>query len=190
MDANGEPLLYPYLESAIYEFRHCITGFNTNAKLLALRAWDIRKLNSLTISIIPDDSEGEEQLMMVQSYLELKQEKPAIIVFRILGKIDTERLKAYIILAAEHNIRIAYRQLHALGGSYNYEHGVTIPEMGICLEALNKLSIDRFGNVSPCVRFDPEGNHILGNLENETLASIWTGDRRKRFLECRLSRQC
>ena len=79
------------------------------------------------------------------------------------------------MLAKDHNCTIAYRQLHDPQGSFCYEKPCTVPEMGVCLEALHKLSIDRFGNVSPCVRFDPKGEHILNNISKESLYDIWNG---------------
>ena len=183
---NGEPLLYPYLGEAVNALKHCIVGLNTNGKLLCDKAADLMDLNSLTISIIQDDAEGEEQVLKVQSYLELEIYKPPIIVFRFLGKIDDERMRAFTTLTKEHMIHIAYRQLHAPGGSFDYEKQVTMPEMGICLEALNKLSIDRFGNVSPCVRFDPDGKHIIGNINDETLEQIWNGIKHDVFIKYHL----
>jgi len=177
---NGEPLLYPRLGEAIKCFDHCITGLNTNAKLLTDKAAELAGLNSLTISIIPDDPEGEDQFLKVQSYLELEITKPPIIVFRILG--GSEWLAEYFLLAKDHNITIAKRQLHAPGGSFQYEKPTTIPEMGICLEALHKLSIDRCGFVSPCVRFDPRGEHVIGDMQKQSLAAIWIGEARSQFI--------
>ena len=180
---NGDPLCYPHLKSAIRAFNHCVTGFNTNAKLLTDKADDIKNLDALTISIIPEDPEGEDQLLKVQSYLELDIEKPKMIIFRFLG--DTEKIKhykAFIRLAEEHGCFLAFRQLHAPAGSFEYESGVTMPEMGICLEMLHKLSIDRYGNVSPCVRFDPYNQHVLGNLDTLSLQQIWNGTDRKKMI--------
>lgn len=72
--------------------------------------------------------------------------------------------------------------LHDPAGSFNYEKDVTIPETGVCLEMLHKLAVDRFGNAYPCVRFDPERENLLGNLNTQSLASIWNSGLRAQWV--------
>jgi radical SAM protein with 4Fe4S-binding SPASM domain len=72
-------------------------------------------------------------------------------------------------------------------GSFDYERKTTIPEEGICYEVLSKLAIDRFGNVSPCVRFDPKDENILGNVNEQTLEEIWYGEKRRKLLTKHIS---
>lgn len=50
-------------------------------------------------------------------------------------------------------------------------------------EVLIKLAIDRFGNVSCCVRFDPEGELRLGNLYDMTLEQCWNSEKRIKMRE-------
>ena len=185
---NGEPLMYPELGEAISCFNHCITGLNTNAKLINDKAHEIGSLNSITISIIPNDPEGNDQLMAVQAWLESKCRKPKLIVLRFLGSvIEIEQYSSWLMLAKEYGLILAYRQLHAPEGSFDYDNDPVIPEMGICQEALFKLSIDRHGNVSPCVRYDPCGDHRIGNLYMSNIAQIWIGKKRREFLEHHLA---
>lgn len=190
---NGEPLLYPHLSYAIGLFNKQITGLDTNGKLLLEQAEDISDLNTLTISIIPNDPEnikkgdrnieGGEQIGIVIKYLRKypSTERP-LVILRILGENLYE--KQWRAVALEHKCLVVKRILHSPDGSHGYEKSVTIPEMGICLELLHKLSIDRYGNVSPCVRFDPKGDGILGNINDLPLCDIWNGPvRRQRVAE-------
>ena len=190
---NGEPLLYPFLGSAIRAFSHCYTGLDTNGKLLMEHRQRLSLLDTLTISVIQEDPEGEEQLQIIGEYLRADRNgKTPIIVFRLLGHIDKAReevLKEFQYdNMLKQRIAIARRVLHAPDGSRDYEKPVTIPETGVCQEMLHKLSIDRFGNVSPCVRFDPYGKNIFGNLgaQQMTLPEIWDGATRHQWIQAHL----
>jgi len=68
-------------------------------------------------------------------------------------------------------------------GSYNYTVEPTKPEIGICLDFLNHLSINRKGDASICVRFDPKGIGVLGNIQNQTIEDIWNGEKRMKWME-------
>ena len=186
---NGEPLLYPKLPAALAAFKHCYTGLDTNGKLLLKRSKTLALLDTLTISIIQDDKEGQEQLETIAKYLKTVKKRP-LIVFRILGNIDGEdddRGLKYRVLAEEHGCVIVYRVLHSPDGSHDYEKPVTIPEIGVCLEMLHKLAIDRHGDVFPCVRYDPEGLNLLGNISNNLLTEIWHGAKRREWVNSHLA---
>jgi len=179
---NGEPLLYPDLGKAIRYFEGNYMGLDTNAKLLMKKHDEIKSLTSVTISIIPDDPEGDEQLGIAEEYLTLKK-RPSV-VFRMLGEIDLAR-KYLIKKYCEKFDRVdkCERILHRPEGSFGYEKTVTKPEIGICLEMLHKLAIDRYGNVYPCVRFDPKKKNILGNVNALPLADIWNSLMRKLWVQ-------
>ena len=182
---NGDPLMYPKLGIviAMFKIRRCYTSFDTNAKLLFDRKHDIvehQNLDSIAISVIQDDPEGEEQLEIVGEFLEFKGDRKPLVVFRLLGKVDDTPWRA---LADKHGCVIARRILHNPDGSRDYERPVTIPETGICQELLHKLSIDRYGNVSPCVRFDPHKLGVIGNVSDWTLSNIWNGVTRRYWLD-------
>ena len=68
-------------------------------------------------------------------------------------------------------------------GSFNYIEKTTKPEIGICLEILNHLAIRFDGKVSICVRFDPKGNGIIGDINKKSLLDIWNGEKRKKWLK-------
>lgn len=195
---NGEPLLYPKLGEAIVLFSQCYTGLDTNGKLLIEKKYDLSFLDTLTISVIQDDPEGEEQVNIVEKYLLILSGSTSLrplVTFRLLGDV-TIRGPVYYSLAKEYDCKVARRVLHSPNGSRDYEKPVTIPETGVCQEMLHKLSIDRFGNVSPCVRFDPHGKNILRQLgerpvsrENPfstTLNDIWESVERQSWIQAHL----
>jgi len=179
---NGEPLLYPHLEDALRLLSNQYKGLNTNGKLLMEKQEAVRAyLSTITISVIPDDPEGNEQLDIVEEFLELAP-RP-LVVFRLLGDIDVLRLLGIEHFMEKYDKRVAcFRILHRPEGSFCYEKPVTIPEIGVCLEMLHKLAIDRFGNVYPCVRFDPERKNLLGNISTHSLESIWSGPIRRQWV--------
>ena len=57
-----------------------------------------------------------------------------------------------------------------------------MPEIGICLEILNHMTINRFGKVSIYVRFDPKGLGIIGDAVADPLLYIWNVQERKEWL--------
>ena len=171
---NGEPTLYPELWSALKLFGHCIRQFNTNGILLAEKAIDIiDNLDVLTISVIEDDIAQKE---IVSKFIDIKGGRNPRLVYRLLGDVDPtywEGLPGMIVT----------RTLHEPMGSFGYKKPVPIPEIGICLDLLSHLSIDRLGNVSPCVRFDPNSENIIGNVRLESLDTIWNGTMRTSLLQ-------
>ena len=178
---NGEPLLYPDLGWALSLFKGNIRSFNTNGKLLIEKSDEIiGNLETLVISVIQDDPEGDEQYATICDFLRRKGIRKPSLVFRLLGNVDRPerwgRLPGII----------ARRILHDPDGSRNYEKRVTIPETGICLDLLTHLAINRYGEVSVCVRFDPEKHGVIGNLNSKTLSEIWNGSVRKHYIDSHL----
>jgi radical SAM protein with 4Fe4S-binding SPASM domain len=182
---NGEPLLYPRLSEALDLFPNNIKCLNTNAKLLSrteIRECIKKKLNTLTISVIENDSEEDKQLSTVFQFLNNKDfQSPPLIIFRLLGNVKNR--DKWEVLAKIHNCIIATRILHNPLGSFGYEKKVTIPEYGICLDLLTHLVIDRYGDVFPCVRMDYKKYNLLGNIKNNTLEELWNCDKRKNFIK-------
>lgn len=174
---NGDPLCYPHLGWALHRFDHCIKQFNTNGKLLLEKSKEIiGHLDVLTVSVIQDDPEGEEQYDIVRKFLELKGSNAPRLVYRLLGDIPDKQLWESLPGT------VATRILHSPDGSRDYQRKITIPEIGICLDLLTHLAIDRYGNISLCVRFDPKGDLRLGNIKDMTLEEAWNGYKRKDYL--------
>jgi hypothetical protein len=174
---NGEPLLYPELGNALRLFNNQIKCMNTNAKLIVDRAGEIiDNLDTITISVIENDLEADEQYELVKKFLRIKGKKKPNMIYRCLGEVKTERWR-------ELEGIIATRILHNPLGSFKYMKNPTVPEIGICLEILNHLAINRFGKVSICVRFDPKGLGIIGDANSMPLIDIWHGAQRKEWIK-------
>jgi radical SAM protein with 4Fe4S-binding SPASM domain len=79
---------------------------------------------------------------------------------------------------------VTRRILHSPLGSYNYQKAdPTIPEIGICLDFLGHLAINKDGRASICVRFDPKGLGVIGDCAEQTLEEIWNSPRRREWLQ-------
>ena len=180
---NGEPLLYPLFGDAVALFSKQIKCVDTNGKLLVEKADEIiDNLDTITISTFEGDTEADEQWSILQEFMKIKGDRKPLVILRELGNLQHplwQGLKAH-------------RQFHSPKGSFDYQHQTTVPEIGVCLEALHHLSIDRFGFVSMCVRFDPQREGIIGDANHQTLEDIWNGIPRKVALEQHLkgNRKC
>ncbi len=173
---NGEPLLYPRFGDAISLFSNQIKCMNTNAKLLVEKADEIiDNLDTLTISIIESDPEADDQYKIVKEFLRVKGDRKPNVIYRCLGDVDLSSWQKLDGI-------IASRVLHSPLGSFEYSKKPTIPEIGICLEILTHMAINRFGKVSMCVRFDPNGIGIIGDATAESLKNIWNGVKRNEWL--------
>jgi radical SAM protein with 4Fe4S-binding SPASM domain len=128
----------------------------------------------MSISIFENDVEQEEQYKIIKEFLQLKGDRKPYTTLRLIGNINEERYKIFKCL-------IVKRTLHLPKGSVEYRREPTIPEIGICWDFLTRLAINKKGDVSVCVRYDPEGELILGNLRDNTLDSLWNSDKRLRM---------
>ncbi len=177
---NGESLLYPRFGEAVRLFQGQIKCLDTNAKLIVEKADEIiDNLDAITISVIENDPDSDEQYELVKKFLEIKGDKKPNVIYRCLGDVDIRRWEKLGGI-------IAIRVLHNPLGSFKYKKKPTIPEIGICLEILNHMAIDRSGKVSICVRFDPKGLGVIGDINLMPLVDIWNGDRRKQWIKYHL----
>ena len=180
---NGEPLLYDNLGMALQLFKNNIRCLDTNGKRLIKKADEIiDNLEVITISVIQDDKPEETsyQKFNIKEFIKLKGDRKPRIVYRCLGDVDTRWYE-------RHQGMVVTRVLHKEMGSFGYEKKVTMPETGICQEVLTKLAIDRFGKVSPCVRFDPWGENIIGDIKidhvGNDLEAIWNSPKRVKMVQ-------
>ncbi|MBI4283926.1 MAG: SPASM domain-containing protein [Chloroflexi bacterium] len=172
---NGESILHPRFGEIIRWYRRQIRTMDTNGKLIVARADEIiGELDTLTVSVIPDDPDVDEQYEIVRQFLKIKGESKPRLIYRILGGADSERWEKLPGM-------MVTRVLHSPLGSFDYERKPTIPEIGICLEMLNHLSIDRLGRVSMCVRFDPNRVGVIGDANTTPLVDIWNGEKRQEW---------
>lgn len=175
---NGEGLLYPRFGEAAQLFSKQITNIVTNGKLLVEKADEvIGNLDTLAISVIEKDPEADEQYEIIEKFLELKGDRKPFTILRFNGDVDRERYEKFSLVSAS-------RILHAPMGSFNYKkREPTVPEIGICLDFLYHMAIDRKGQVSICVRFDPKRLGVIGDAAKESLSEIWNGPKRMEWLE-------
>jgi len=177
---NGEPLLYPRFGEAVSLFKNQIKCVDTNAKLIMKKADEIiDNLDTITISVIENDPDGDEQYDLVTKFIEIKGKRKPLMIYRCLGDVDTKRWEKLDGI-------IATRILHNPLGSYDYKKKTTVPEIGLCLEILNHMAINRLGEVSICVRFDPKRLGVIGDINSTALADIWNGMTRKEWIKCHL----
>ena len=175
---NGEPLLYPDFGAAVKLFKNQITSIDTNGKLLLEKADEIiDHLDTLAISVIENDDEADEQYEIINKFIRLKKDKKPYTLLRINGDVNLDKYEKFGLL-------IATRILHSPMGSFNYQkRRPTVPEIGICLDFLSHMSIDRKGMVSICVRFDPKRLGLIGDANKQSLVDIWNSDKRMNWLE-------
>ncbi len=174
---NGEGLLYPQFGEAAKLFEKQITNIVSNGKLLVEKADEIiDNLDTLAISVFEDDPEADEQYEILQEFLSMKGNRAPFTNVRLNGEVDAGRYENLVDLKIK-------RVLHAPMGSFNYKKDPTIPEIGICLDFLHHMAINREGKVSICVRFDPKGLGVIGNANDISLEQIWNSSLRKEWLE-------
>lgn len=175
---NGEALLYPRFGDAVRLFSRQVTNVVTNGKLLIEKAEEIiGNLDTLAVSVFENDSESDEQYEIVREFLTIKGDRKPFTILRLNGRVDHDRYRPLGLL-------MATRIIHSPMGSFNYRSRTpTIPEIGICLDFLHHLAINRKGKVSICVRFDPKGAGVIGDANEQPLEEIWCSSRRMEWLE-------
>jgi len=176
---NGEALLYPRFGDAARQFDKQITNVVTNGKLLMEKCDEIiGVLDTIAISIIEKDPEADDQYEIIEKFIKIKGERKPYTILRLNGEVDKDRYRKLGLTMATRNIHSAY-------GSFNYSRqNPTIPEIGICLDFLNHPAIDCKGKMSICVRFDPKGVGVIGDVNELSIHEIWNNPRRLEWLDC------
>jgi MoaA/NifB/PqqE/SkfB family radical SAM enzyme len=179
---DGEALLYPRFGEAVSLFTKNIRNIVTNGKLLLEKKSEIiGNLETLSISIFENDEEADEQFSIIKEFLSLKGSRKPFVTLRLIGDVEPDR---YLSL----NQLIIRRVLHSPMGSFAYKkRNPTIPEIGICWDFLQHPCIDRHGNLSICVRFDPKALGRLGNLKESSFEELWNGQKRNNWLNCHVT---
>ncbi len=175
---DGEALLYPRFGEAVRLFPKQIKNIVTNGKLIVEKAGEIiGNLDTMSISVFENDEEADEQFELIKEFLRIKGDRKPYTSLRLIGDVDSVRYEPLKCL-------VIRRALHAQMGSYNYRRKEpTIPEIGICWDFLHHLCVSREGKVSICVRFDPKGLGIIGDLSEQALDEIWNSARRMEWMD-------
>lgn len=181
---DGEALLYPRFGEAVRLFPRHIRNIVTNGKLLVEKADEIiDNLETLSVSIFENDEEAGEQREIIRKFLALKQNRKPFVTLRLIGDVDAKPYEGF-------GQMFVRRVLHAPMGSFDYVRRTpAIPEIGICWDFLQHPCISRKGDVSICVRFDPKGHGILGNMAESTLAELWNGPKRQAWKQLHIEGQ-
>jgi MoaA/NifB/PqqE/SkfB family radical SAM enzyme len=173
---DGDALLYPQFGEAVSLFPNNLRNIVTNGKLLIEKADEIiDNLETLSVSIFENDEETEQQREIIGKFLAIKGDRKPCVTLRLIGNVDAGPYKRF-------GQRFVRRVLHSPMGSFNYEkQEPCIPEIGVCWDFLMHPCISRKGDMSICVRFDPEGLGVLGNVGEQSIADIWNGEKRARW---------
>ena len=174
---NGESLLHPEFGKIIRFYKRQIRTMDTNGKLIVKKFDEIvDELDTMTISVVPDDPEVDEQYDIVKQFLDMRGDRKPRLIYRCLGNADPKRWEKLPGIVVK-------RAMHNPFGPFGYQKEPTIPEIGMCYDMFSHLSIDRFGKVSMCVRFDPHGVGIVGDCTKESLSDIWNGEKLRKWRE-------
>lgn len=175
---DGEALLYPRFGEAVRLFKKQIKNIVTNGKLIVEKADEIiDNLDTVSISVFENDEEVKEQFELIKQFLDIKGDRKPFTSLRLIGDVDPRKHENLGCL-------IIKRVIHAKMGSFNYcKKNPTIPEIGICWDFLHHLCVNRQGDVSICVRFDPKKLGVIGNLNKQSLEEIWNCRKRMEWLD-------
>lgn len=175
---NGEGLLYSQFGKAAGLFNRQITNLLTNSKLILEKFGEIiSHIDTLTISIVQDDPEWEEQYEILKYIATLKGNiKLPNIILRINGKVDFKKYEIF-------GFPIAKREIHNIDGKFDYIIKPIISEIGICLDMISHLVITKDGKIYPCPNISYNESGLLGNIKDNTLVEIWNGKRRKEWIK-------
>ncbi|MGC8805676.1 MAG: hypothetical protein ACP5QD_07080, partial [Candidatus Ratteibacteria bacterium] len=103
---DGEALLYPRFGEAVGLFKGRIRNIVTNGKLLVEKVDEIiDNLETISISIVENDPEADQQLETIKKFLEIKKDRRPAVSLRFVGDIDETRYTSLGLL-------IVRRQLH------------------------------------------------------------------------------
>ncbi len=173
---DGEPTAYPRLREALGLFSGFCVSVVSHGLNLARRAEEIiDRCTTLTVSVFRGDSDSGAQLQSLRTFLALKGSRAPQVQLKIVGDMSQDELAPYEALGC----RIIRRLIHVPISNSKYAHrSPTIPESGICLDALHRPTIDWRGRMYLCNRLDPNEYLYLGDTRTQTLEAIWQGETR------------
>ena len=178
---DGEPTAYGRLREALDLFCGFTTSLVTHGLNLGRQAQEIiGRCTTVTVSVFRGDSDAAAQLRSLKEFLAFKGDQPPLVQVKIVGDMEQDGIEEYEALG----VRVIRRLIHVPISNSKYAHRMpTIPEVGVCLDALHRPSIAQDGKVYLCNRLDPAGHTQIGNLYENTLDEIWNGPVRQRMLD-------
>lgn len=174
---DGEPTAYPRLGEALKLFAEFTTSLVTHGLNLVRKADQIvGNCTTVTVSVFRGDPDGEAQYETLKIFLALKGDRPPRVQVKIVGDADASRYDQL-------GVPVLHRLIHTPTGNARYAHRrPTIPEVGVCLDALHRPSIDWRGRVFLCNRLDTTDEGFVGCLNEQSLEEIWHGAKRRDWL--------
>lgn len=178
---DGEPTAYPQLREALDLFEGFTTSIVSHGLNLLRRADEIiEHCTTLTVSVFRGDQDGSAQLSALSGFLARKGSRAPQVQIKIVGDLSAEELAPYEALG----VRIIRRLIHVPISNAKYAHrNPTIPESGICLDALHRPTIDWEGSMFLCNRLDAARHGYLGSMVTDSLDDLWNGAIRMRMIE-------
>ena len=172
---DGDALLYDDLDEIGYLTHGLISNIVTNGILLYEKRKEIiNNFTSVTVSVIEED---DEQYETVKKFVEYKGDSKPEVLIKFLGNYHDPRYEQL-------GLQTLKRSVHAPKGDFGYKQSEPpIPEIGVCLDFLNKPSVSWNGKMYICNRYDPEGKGIIGDLNESTIEDIWNGEKRTQWLQ-------
>ncbi len=174
---DGEPTVYPRLREALRLFDGFTTSLVTHGLNLARCAEGIiGNCTTLTVSVFRGDRDAAAQLESLRSFLLAKKDHAPQVQVKIVGDLEEDKIREYEALG----VRVIRRLIHVPIANSKYAHRApTVPEVGICLDALHRPTIDVQGDVFLCNRLDPHRHGYVGSLRQQSLDDIWNGPLRQ-----------
>lgn len=184
---DGDPLAIRYpLRYALGPFQANIRSIVTHGERLADCAEDLivthdnAGCESVCVSIFRGDPDACIQLESLKSFLSKKGDRLPRVSLKVVGDMSDEELAPYSDLG----VPIMRRLLHVRTGNSKYSHRVPVmPEHGLCLDLLHHPSVAWDGRVYLCNRLDTHDAGLIGNLNEESLDSIWNGKLRADYIQ-------
>ncbi len=178
---DGEPTAYGRLREALDLFRGFTTSLVTHGLTLANKAEDlIGRCTTITVSVFRGDADVHVQRAALTEFMAIKGTRAPCVQVKIVGDMADAEVEAYERL----NVRIIRRLIHVPISNSKYAHrSPTVPEVGICLDAMHRPTIDWAGDFFLCNRLDPSRHLYLGSTKTASLDELWNGERRMTMLD-------
>lgn len=169
---DGDPLLYGDLGEVGRKCKSFVTNIVTNGILLYDRHEDLKDFDTVTISVIEDDI---HQFNAVEKFIRF-HDRPRVLI-KFLGDYHNPEYEKL-------GLKTMRRSIHDPDTDTGYSNGKpVIPELGVCLDFLNKPSVNWEGEMFICNRYDPEKLGKIGDCKDETIRNIWNGNTRNLWLK-------
>lgn len=178
---DGEPTAYGRLRDALRLFHGFTISVVTHGLNLDTRADEIIDgCTTLTVSAFRGDADQAAQLRAITGFMAKKGSRSPLVQLKIVGDMSPDELAPYEALGC----RIIRRLIHVPIANSKYAHRApTVPEVGICLDALHRPTIDWRGDFFLCNRLDPARHGYLGSVVTDSLESLWNGPTRRAMLD-------